>query len=127
MSDDVRRITTEEQLEQFHLARRRGGQCIACGRALANGEAVYIERFDIERFDIGLLTGRGASATAPVGAECASRGFLEEMAGQEPERCAGCGRGVYYRQPSTRRQQALCSRACGARVQTAKRLAKGAN
>ena len=122
MSDDVRRITTEEQLEQFHLARKGGGQCIACGRALANGEAVYIEQFDIR-----WLTGRGASATAPVGAECASRGFLEEMAGQEPERCAGCGRGVYYRQPSTRRRQALCSRACGARVQTAKRLAKGAN
>lgn len=116
MSDDVRRITTEAQREQFHLARRQGGRCVACDRVLSPGETVYIERFEI-----GSLAGRGVSATAPVGVECASPGFVEETMGQEPECCAGCGRGVYYRQPSTRRRQALCSRKCGAQVQAARR------
>jgi hypothetical protein len=122
VSDDVRRITTEAQRERFHVVRKRGGQCVACGRVLSPGETVYIERFEI-----GPLAGRGVSAMAPVGVECASRGFLEEMEGQEPERCAGCGRGVYYRQPSTLRRQALCSRACGATVQAARRMARGVN
>ena len=120
MSDDVLRLTTEAQRERFHLARRQGGQCVACGRVLSPGETVYIERFDM-----GPLTRRGVTATAPVGVECVSRGFLEEMEGQQPERCAGCGRGVYYRRPSTRRQQALCSRACGATVQAARQLKAG--
>jgi hypothetical protein len=109
-------LTTEEQRERFHLARKRGGRCGACGRPLDPDEAVYIERFEV-----GPLIGRRVSATAPVGAECASRGFLEEMEGQNPERCAGCGRGVYYRTASSRRRQALCSRDCGTRAQAAKR------
>jgi hypothetical protein len=117
VSDDVRRITTEAQRERFYLARKQGGQCVACSRALGADETVYVERFEA-----GPLTGRGTSATAPVGTECASRGFLDETKGQQSERCAGCGRGVYYRRPSARRRQALCSRVCGAKVQAAKRL-----
>jgi hypothetical protein len=117
VSDDVRRITTEEQRERFYLARKQGGQCVACSRALGADETVYVERFEA-----GPLAGRLVYATAPVGAECVSPWFLDEMEGQEPERCAGCGRGVYYRRPSARRHQALCSRVCGAKVQAAKRL-----
>jgi hypothetical protein len=115
VSDDVRRVTTEAQRERFHLARRRGGQCVACGRALSADETVYIERFEV-----GPVAGRGTTALAAVGVECASPGFVDEMQGREPERCAGCGRGVYYRRPSTRRRQALCSRACGVQVQVTK-------
>ncbi len=47
MSDDVRRLTTEEQRERLHLARQRGGLCAACGRVLSDGEPVYVERFVI--------------------------------------------------------------------------------
>jgi hypothetical protein len=112
VSHDLRRLTTEEQRERFHMARRQGGQCVACGRALGADETVYIERFE----------GLGSWATAPVGVECASPGFIDEREGQAPERCAGCGRGVYYRASNVRRRQALCSRACGARAQATKRL-----
>ncbi len=116
MSDDLRRLTTEEQREQFHMARRRGGRCVACDRALDPNETVYIEQFEI-----GPESGLGVVARAAVGVECASPEFVEEMEGQEPERCAGCGRGVYYRASSIRRRQALCSRACSARAQATKR------
>jgi hypothetical protein len=115
MNDDRRQLTTEEQREQFHLARRRGGQCAGCGRALSTDETVYVERFKI-----GPSFGWGVTATALVGAECASSEFIEAMEGREPERCAGCGRGVYYRASRVRRRQALCSRACRAKVQAGK-------
>jgi hypothetical protein len=111
VSDDLRRLTTEEQREQLFTARRRGGMCAACGRVLSADEPAYIERFVVG----------GTWAAAPVGVECASPELLQQVAGQEPERCAGCGRGVYYRMASSRRRQALCSRACGVRVQAAKR------
>ena len=111
MSADLRRLTTEEQRERLHLARRRGGMCAACGRALGADETVYIERF----------SDRGSRTEAPAGIECASPELLKQTKGQQPERCAECGRGVYYRATNTKRRQALCSRACGARVQAAKR------
>jgi hypothetical protein len=111
MSDEVHRLTTEEQRERLHLARRQGGPCAACGRVLGDDEAVYIERF----------ADRRSWVTAPVGVECASPELLEQTKGQQPERCAGCGRGVYYRSARSIRHQALCSRVCGARVQAAKR------
>jgi hypothetical protein len=125
MNDEARRIITEAQRERFHHARRRGGQCVACGRALSADETVYIEQFDV-----GSLTGRVVRASAAVGVECASPGFVDEMRGREPERCAGCSRPVFYRRGTTgRRQQALCSRDCGAHVavrnQAAKRLKEG--
>jgi hypothetical protein len=112
----LRELTTEEQRERFYLARKQGGQCVACGRTLGVAETVYTERFEI-----GPAAGYGNIARAAVGVECASLGYVDEMEGHEPERCAGCGRGVYYQVASTRRQQALCSRACGARAQAAKR------
>ena len=115
MSDDLRRLTTEEQREQLYTARRRGGMCAGCGRVLSAAETVYIERFEI-----GPMAGYGTVARAAVGGECASPELLHQVAGQEPERCAGCGRGVYYRVASTKRRQALCSRYCRALV-TAKR------
>ena len=116
MSDKRLEVTTDEQRTRFHKLRSQGGQCSACGRPLGPDETVYMERFDM-----GPVAGRWSSAVAAVGVECASDRFVEVMEGQEPERCAGCGRPVFYRRPSTRRQQALCSRACGAVVQTAKR------
>jgi hypothetical protein len=57
---------------------------------------------------------------APVGLECVSPDFLALTREVEPERCAGCGRGVHYspdlHQRGRGRKQALCSRRCGGRV-----------
>jgi len=117
MSDDVRRVRTEEQREQFHLARKQGGQCVACGKALGADENVYVERFRI-----GPMDGWTGYATAAVGAECASPAFLDATQAREPERCAGCGRGVYYRSSVPRRQRAICSRSCIRRAVVARRL-----
>src|SRR4051812_13581928 len=82
------RIVTEEQRERAHGARHRAEICASCGRALGTGEIVYIERFAVDWSN---------SMMAPVGSECASPEFLAQTAGTEPEWCASCGRGVYYR------------------------------
>ena len=116
-----RQIVTEEQRQQLHAARRNGGFCAACGRDLTQQETVWYERFT--------MPGMGATMyLAPVGAECVSPIFLSGTQGQEPERCAGCGRGVHYPpdtpQPGTTRNRVLCSRRCGAHVTVAKRAAK---
>jgi hypothetical protein len=103
-------LTTEADREQFHAARRAGGLCAACGRTLSDSETVYIERFASET----------AYAYGPVGIECTSEEFRSDTQGQEPERCAGCGRGVFYRLASSRRRRALCSRNCANRAERRK-------
>src|SRR3954470_11872217 len=111
-------IETEEGRDRLYEARRRGEICAGCGRALGEHESVYWERFEIT----GSYT---SAAIAPVGAECASLELLQQMEGTEPERCASCGRGVFYRsqQRSTRRQ-AACSRRCATRAGAAERAAR---
>jgi hypothetical protein len=116
MSNDPRRLATEEQRERFHLARKRGGMCAACGRSLGPDETVYMEPFKI-----GPTAGARASmAHGAVGAECAAPEFIRAVEGQEPERCAGCGRGLYYRAPRRGRQQTLCSRNCAYHARVAR-------
>ena len=85
MSDDVRRVTTEEQRERLYTAKRLGEHCAACGRPLGVDEPSYVELF---------MVTRRVPAEAPVGAECASTAFLEELGWRAPERCIGCGRGL---------------------------------
>jgi len=111
VSDDVRRLTTDEQRERFQAARRRGGLCAACGRTLGDDEVVYIESFTIG----------GTYASGPVGIECASAELLRDAKDREPEQCAGCGRGMHYRLADSRRRRALCSRNCANRAEAAKR------
>ena len=115
MSDDRLRIETEDERERLHAARRNGGMCAACGRALDAGETVYLERFRVA----------GTMAFGPVGRECASADMLARTEGVEPERCAVCGRGVYYRPSGRRREQALCSRRCAGRAVAARQRAEG--
>src|SRR5438046_2087419 len=111
MSDNLRRLTTEEQRERLYLARRRGGMWAACGRVIGGDETVYVEHFRI-----GPEGSLGVIVWAAVGAECVSPSFLDDTREREPERCAGCGRGMYYRVPNTRRRRALCSRYCAGRA-----------
>ncbi len=115
MTDDPRRLATEEALDRLHLARKRGGLCAACGKALDPREPVYWEPLvvDIDRSAIGLRR-YTTTLEAPVATECVSATFRTAMSGQPAERCAGCGRGVYYRDRH-RRQRALCSTRCSGR------------
>ena len=114
MSDEGLSIETEEQRERRHAARRQGGMCAACGRALGAGDAVYIERFRIV----------GTFGYAPVGQECATSELLMRTAGVELERCVGCGRGVYYGTPGAARTRPLCSQRCAYRHRRARHTAQ---
>ena len=96
MSDHPRHLTTEDQRERFHLARTAGGMCAACGRALEDGEAVYVEPFTI-----GTETA-GTRAYGSVGAECAAPEQVRYADSAEPERCAGCEGAMYYRVAAAR-------------------------
>ncbi len=126
MSDEPRRVVTQEALDRLHLARRRGGQCAACGKALHPREPVYWEPLvvDIDRSALGL---RHYTTTleAPVATECVSATFRSAMSGQPAERCAGCGRGVYYRAPNPRRQRPACCQRCRGRASVAERAREG--
>jgi hypothetical protein len=118
MSIAERWARTPEQIDLMHTARSQGGLCGWCGRQLDPAETVYVERF---------LTGvkqpiwHGVAAhrsitTAPVCAECASPELLEQTAGQSPESCAWCGRGVFFGQALTLRKRPTCARYCANRV-----------
>ena len=113
MSDDPRRLTTQEAVDRLHQARRRGGECAACGKALGPEEPVYREpvTVDIDRSALGL--GRYTAAfEASIGAECASPEFVEEARERPPERCVGCGRPMHYAASKATRTRAVCSRRC---------------
>jgi hypothetical protein len=114
MSAERLRITTEDDRDRLHAARREARICAACGRRLRAGETVYRERFTVA----------GSSLSGPVGRECASPEMLARTEGTEPGRCAGCGRGVYHHPDKRRRGQAVCSRLCAGRVAAAKQRAK---
>jgi hypothetical protein len=115
VSDEVRRLTTDEQRERFHRARRTGGLCAACGRSLGDDETVFVEPLLI-----GPADGPATRSYGAVGIECASSELRYDVQGREPERCAGCGRGVYYRVASARRQWVSCSRRCANRAGVAR-------
>ena len=111
MTDEARRPMTAEERARIHAARSRGGLCAACGRELVDGETVWIERLMVrgEYGDVSYWH-------VPVGAECIAAETVSATCKLEPERCVGCGRGVYYRASSGRRRRTLCSRACGRKV-----------
>jgi len=120
MSDDAaEQLVSEMKRRAFQAAKTRGDVCAACGRALADGETVWLEHRPVP--DEPRL-----SLRVPLGIECVSPDFLARTEGREPERCAGCGRGVYYGRPHSNRRQALCSKRCVARAVAAKKQqAKG--
>ena len=113
MSGDARCVLTDEGRVRAQLAKTRGGLCGRCGRALAEGEAVWMER--LLAWTRAHRRRTPVTWTIPVGEECASPTFRADTEGTEPERCVGCGRGVYSRADRRRRARALCSRRCAGR------------
>ena len=117
MSDDPRRLTTDEQRAWFSAARERGGLCAACGRVLGEGEPVYIDQVLVDRKPFAAPGAGWRLGTTlrdvPLGSECASPAFLARTKGQEPEGCAHCGRPVYYEVAREGRRRATCSHRCG--------------
>jgi hypothetical protein len=105
---------TDEQIARMHAARSSGGICGWCGRALTPVEPVYMELFrtGTKRLRPNAPVTHRSRTVAPVGAECASSEMLQQAVGQEPDACARCGRGVYYRQPHPLRRRTICSRRC---------------
>jgi hypothetical protein len=114
VSDDARRPTTEEERDRLQAAKARGETCAGCGRALAQGEAVWIERFTVTG-----VYGGARPWLGPVGEECAAPQTVRDTSGAEPERCLTCGRGVFGRQ-SGRPRLTFCSRRCNGRYYNAR-------
>ncbi len=107
MTDDARRVLTEEERARMHIAARAGGICAGCGRALAPDEPIW--RVSHEAW----VQRSGARVTwvVPVGTECVGAEVRAESLGQEPERCGGCGRPVYQR-PSAHGVRPFCCTRC---------------
>jgi hypothetical protein len=128
MSDDPRRLTTEEERERVRAARRRGSLCARCGKMLAADEPVYVERVAVILKPFTAASTRSSQRTVhwdmPVGVECAAPEFVRRTEGRAPERCAGCGRPVYYTVQRAGRRRAVCSQVCRSRADNARRAAK---
>ena len=117
MSDDARRVLSEEERARARLAKAYALVCGSCGKPLAEGETVWMQRLGVGP----TYSGRGAIYwRAPVCRACASPALRAETEGAEPERCAGCGRGVHYASGAHRGRVALCSRTCGSRYRLAR-------
>ena len=126
MSDEPRQLTAEAR-ERVDTAKAQGGLCAGCGRDLGVDEPVYMAQVWIGMKLFGnpdSLASR-TFVDAPFGVECISPVFRVETEGVEPERCDGCGRGVYYQVARTRRRRALCSVRCRRRTGKAARWRKG--
>ena len=117
MTYDARRVLSEEEKALARVAKAYGLVCGSCGKPLAKGETVWIQPLGVGP----TYSGRGAIYwRAPVCGACASPALRAETEGAAPERCAGCGRGVYYGSGARRSRLALCSRTCGSRYRLAR-------
>ena len=117
MTDDARRVLTEEEKALARIAKAYGLVCGSCAKPLAEGETVWMQRLGVGP----TYSGRGAIYwRAPVCDACASPAFRAATEETEPGRCAGCGRGVYYQADRRRRGLALCSRTCGSKYRKAR-------
>jgi len=107
-------MTDDERNAAIFAAKKDGGICAACGRALSAGEPVWRERLAL-RLAWGAHVGT-AYRRAFVGRECAARETLEASGGATPVPCGGCGRGMHY--PVARNRRAtVCSLRCRLAVQ----------
>ena len=125
MSEEPRQVTPEAR-EWVERAKAQGGLCAGCGRALGADEPVYMARawIGMKLFGNPSSLDSRIVVDAPFGVECISPGFRAGTEGAEPERCAGCGRGVYYEASSRRRHRTACSARCRKRTGKAARRSR---
>jgi len=116
VSEDVRRPVTEQDRARIQAAKARGEACAGCGRALVDGEHVWMERFAIHG-EYGELS----YWWAPVGAECVAPETVRATCATEPARCGGCGRGIFNQPAHPLRRGVSCSRRCVVRSSAARR------
>jgi hypothetical protein len=123
---EPRWLITDGARERLHRARRTGELCAACGKPLGAGDPVFLERFQyrMTRLDGSIVFGSRGRAQGPVCTGCASPEILGRSLSEQPERCDGCGRPVYYPGRRRTRRRALCSRRCAGRANIAARLAR---
>ena len=122
MTDDARRpnearIDADDDRHRalLYAARRDGGICAGCGRALADAEPVWWAPFMV-RGPYGRLSRRWG----PVGRECAPPELLLETEAAGPKPCLACGRGVHYGSTAYPRDFVLCSGRCRNRYEGAR-------
>ncbi len=120
MRDERRVVSNDEREAAIFEAKREGGICAACGRALSDDEPVWRQRL-ASRAGWGPHF-RPAHRWALVGRECATPEILEADAGQDPVACLGCGRAMHYL-PAHGRRATVCSHRC--RVTVQRRRPKG--
>jgi hypothetical protein len=111
VTDLVGRLTEEERA-RINAARRAGGVCAGCGRALAPDEPVWLEKAKIGRSS----QGKALWWWVPVGRECATPATLLATEQVVPESCVGCGRGVYQLSGHGLRRATACSKRCTSRA-----------
>ena len=120
MSTTELRLTTREQRERLYEAQQHGGLCVACGRTLDTGDAVYIVSVPMDMKDSGgRLRRRTVRRDTPLGTECVAPALLAWMDTLTEELCEGCGRPVRYQVNRMARNRVLCSKRCGHRVSQA--------
>ncbi len=105
----------EVRRARAQAAKRYGGTCANCGRALADEEPIWLERLEVRG------AWRADFYRAPVGRECASPASVRGSDGLAPEPCLGCGRGVYFATTGRRHGEPFCSRRCRTRRDGARR------
>lgn len=96
MSDSERWARTDEQVARFQEAKTYGRTCAVCGRALDDGEPVFLDSLAVgarRSWPTAPVTPR-SHTLAPVGRECARGALLRHAEDHAAEPCASCGRGV---------------------------------
>jgi hypothetical protein len=118
---ELRQLTTDQQRQWLFYAKEHGGLCAACGRALDDGEAVYIEPVDVTPGPGAIWSRRKRTRSAHLGQECASPEFLARASLLPVERCEGCERPVVYAVERAVCVHTFCSKRCTNRVWTRSR------
>jgi hypothetical protein len=121
---ELRQLTTDQQRQWFFSAKEHGGLCAACGRALDDGEVVYIEPVDVMPGPGAIWSRRKTSRAAHLGQECVSPEFLARASLLPIERCEGCARPVFHAVERAARMHTFCSKRCLNRVMTRSRQAE---
>ncbi len=122
VSDEARWRLSEEERGRIQAAKTLGGTCAVCGRGLGAGETVWIRRFRLREEH-----GRATTWWVPAGVECVAPEFHRATRGTAPERCATCGRGVYFEPGARSGHRVFCSRACRRRDDYILRRERGAS